>query len=641
MRYHNTLNQGKLVVSEEDSRRHRLRSVVLRDEVASLKDQLNNKEDKISQLFAQYDGIRSQLDNTLEKCREQEKQIRTYVREQSNLKVHPQFLARDQGITATNKALQAEMQSLMGASTDSTKLLSEKLALTRELGLLKPEVEHLRSQLAHQKDVLSQKLALERQLDALEVELANEKRAAEKATQKQANDDNEVEDELRKQIQELEKQLAAEKRETEKAKKNVKGKKGANDDELKRRIQELEEELESERAAPKSTGPVSKGNDAQIEELRQQLQTAEAGLAKEKKAKLELQKSLEARAAEAQQERDTLQQKFETMKLKLRETREDLKAARADAKKGKAATSVPVFDSPVKVPTAKPQVRRKRGANEISDDKLVMHTPNNTDGRTKRPLKKRAFEPTLVGEKSTFSITPFLNKTINFTEASLDLSTGKRQAAEETHAVTETIAEEVDSSTSIAQAEVTETTTAPVAVAKPAPKARGRPPKAKVLGEASLSKRNMPVSNSRKTALSEPTLEKVLEDKNEAAGAEQENRPPVGAKSAGKGLKLKLTTTAPETTRHSGVSNTSASTLSEPEPKKKKRKLLGAANKTLFDEEDGEAAPAPAPTKRKVLGGGARALGKAPMMGRGAFAAGGTFSPLKKERRGVNASFLA
>lgn len=529
------------------------------------------------------------------------------------------------------------MQSLMGASTDSTKLLSEKLALTRELGLLKPEIEHLRSQLAHQKDALSQKLALERQLDALEVELANEKRAAQKATQKQANNDNEVEDELRKQIQELEKQLAT---------KNVKGKKSANDDELKRRIQELEEELESERAAPKSAGPVGRGNDTQIEDLRQQLQTAEAALAKEKNAKLELQKSLEARAAETQQERDTLQQKFETMKLKLRETREELKAARADAKKGKAATTIPVFASPVKVPTAKPQVRRKRGANEISDDKMVMHTPNNTDGRTKRPLKKRAFEPTLVGEKSTFSITPFLNKTINFTEASLDLSTGKRQAAEATRAVTETIAEEVDSSTSIAQAEVSETTTAPVVVAKPAPKARGRPPKAKVLGEVSPSKRNMPVASSRKTGLSEPTLEKVLEDKNETTAAEQENRPPVAAKTAGNGLKLKLTAAAaaaaaPETTRHSGVSNTSASALSEPEPKKKKRKLLGATNKTLFDEEDGEAAPAPAPTKRKMLGGGARALGKAPMMGRGAFAAGGTFSPLKKERRGVNASFLA
>ena len=85
-------------------------------------------------------------------------------------------------------------------SDDSTKVLAEKLALSRELAVLKPEIDHLRSQIDHQKDVLAEKLALERQLNSLEVELANERRAAQKALQRQESRDTEAEEQLQQRL---------------------------------------------------------------------------------------------------------------------------------------------------------------------------------------------------------------------------------------------------------------------------------------------------------------------------------------------------------------------------------------------------------------------------------------------------------
>jgi hypothetical protein len=70
--------------------------------------------------------------------------------------------------------------------------------------------------------------------------------------------------------------------------------------------------------------------------------------------------------------------------------------------------------------------------------------------------------------------------------------------------------------------------------------------------------------------------------------------------------------------------------------KKKRRKLLGA-NTTIFDEDDGEVIASvteglvgqAAKRKRAPLGGASNAFAKA------------SFSPLKRDRRGVGASFLA
>ena len=106
------------------------------------------------------------------------------------------------------------------------------------------------------------------------------------------------------------------------------------------------------------------------------------------------------------------------------------------------------------------------------------------------------------------------------------------------------------------------------------------------------------------------------------------------------------------------ATKTAKKTASGDGDKKKKRKVLGSTKtQTLFDEEDAEetAGPtqaAPAALKRKpskvqlgAAGGGAKNLAKAPLglkrVMLGAATASSTFSPLKRDRRGVGASFLA
>ena len=79
---------------------------------------------------------------------------------------------------------QTELQSMTHATQDSANLLAEKLALTRELAVLKPELEHLRVQVDQQQATLSEKLTLEQQVNTLEAQLENEKKAVKRAMQK-------------------------------------------------------------------------------------------------------------------------------------------------------------------------------------------------------------------------------------------------------------------------------------------------------------------------------------------------------------------------------------------------------------------------------------------------------------------------
>jgi hypothetical protein len=87
------------------------------------------------------------------------------------------------------------------------------------------------------------------------------------------------------------------------------------------------------------------------------------------------------------------------------------------------------------------------------------------------------------------------------------------------------------------------------------------------------------------------------------------------------------------------TSTSSANTSKTEEVKKKKRKVLGST-KTLFDDDEEAVAPTIVEAASKAPMNGARK--RAPIAGgvKNAFAAA-SFSPLKRDRRGVGASFLA
>lgn len=532
-------------------------------------------------------------------------------------------------------------------SDDSAKILAEKLALSRELALLKPEIDHLRSQVSHQKDVLAEKLALERQLDSLQAELANEKRAAQEATRRQESKDTAIEEELRQRVADLEKNLTAEKKASEKAKKAQGKAKDDTEDKLRQQVANLEQRLASEQKASEKAQKVAEKvqSDAE-EELRQQVaelekklddekrsaqQAKRAQSSDEKNAQADLQTKVsdlekqlaserqymdrmrvnsEKEAAVACDQEDMLTQRIEEFKKKLRETRAELKEVRAELTQARTTTTTTVAlkeDGPRK-PQAKSKAGKKRGAHEISVDEMLIDTPGNGDGRAKRPLKKKGIESSMVGEKSEFSITPFLQKanTVQVSETIEEeveepsILVGKGDSAAPIIEPEAETAEEV-----LGDVEPQPTKSLAKALKMIKPKAKEKKPRGKAKGSAlgpSSANANAGTATSDEAA-GEP----------EQAGKEN----------------------VPEATNNA-------------EPKKKKRKLLGTSSKgTIFDKEEdaGEEDVAPVPTaavKRKPAG--VKAASKkgpvASLSRTGAFG-GKIFSPLKRDRRGVGASFLA
>ncbi|KAI8960995.1 hypothetical protein F5Y11DRAFT_328081 [Daldinia sp. FL1419] len=625
----------ELLNKDEDVRRLRVRILMLRDENTSLREEIAHNNDTHNKLSAKCDDLGGQIEAKMDVIRSQEKQLRKQEREYSNLK--------------------AELQAMNNATQDSANLLAEKLSLSRELAVLKPEIEHLRSQVNHQQATLAEKLALERQVDTLEVELANEKKATKRVMQKRESNDR-VEDELRQKLREAEKRLTAEKSERERLEDQLEQEKRTHqislqeqdstrelEADLRKKLQEvqrqlrqekddrerLEEELQTTKLAAKKTLKNSKTNVE--DELRSQVEELEANLESQRKETAKIRRESQELISEASARSDQLEKKVEKLKTKLRETQEQLKQCQSDLRKAQQSR-LAISDDATTV-NGRSQVFRRRKVQDMTADdftQIEIQTPGADDTtKGRRALKKRGLEPSVLGEKSLFSITPFLNRTKSIMEdtpkadeETLDNSfaaaTIEREATEPMPEVPEA-----------AEAEVAREQTnspAPSEGEKPKPssKSRGRPKK--VLGEAPSAKKNaQPVS--KKSTKTKGSLEKVVEESDEKVQEDECD----AAEPAEKTANVKFNIGLPQD------ESTSVGINGEV-PKKKKRKVLGST-KTLFDEEEGEA---PARKPSKVQLGGKRAVNKA-LLGvqKSAFAGQASFSPLKKDRKGTGASFMA
>jgi hypothetical protein len=568
-----------------------------------------------------------------------------------------------------------------GITMDSTKVLKEKLLLARELATLKPELEHLRSQTEYQQAVLAEKLALQRQVSTLEVELETEKRALKRAVQK---NNNEKEAELQGQLDELQKDLARCKRESEKARKEA-------ERDFQTQVEELQKDLarvkrESEKSRKEGEKEFEKGlkraaqkydNSAREAELQHQVERLQKDLVREKKeserireeaekelenerraskratqsnensermAELhgqveELKKDLIRGQKEAEKDlrasktaRTILESKLEQMRTKLRSTKDELKECQAELSqtrtgmgKGKSATKV----------DAAPKNPRKRGALEMSTD-VTIGTPDGVAVRGKRPaVKKGRTDQTMVGEKSMFSITPFLNRTIN--TATDSPAQGGDSKIEDEKLETEQGIKMRPLPIQLAEASLAGIISSPIAIPKPRGKKKATEKTSvvdgNVHGESKASIQNTKLTAKKLRAMG--TLEKVTEEE-----VDENGQPALSFVASSKAA-------SENTSRSTDLKSSRVPKTIEAEeagPKKKKRKLLGGG-KTLFDEEDGEATKRPA----KIALGPPRILGKGGLGGPkngmkgelGAPTGFGAFSPLKKDRRGVGASFLA
>ena len=212
---------------------------------------------------------------------------------------------------------------------ESARLLTEKLALSRELSGLKPEVEHLRAECASREHLLGEKLSLQRELNALRVELETEKRSLKRLL---SQDDRKaaVEARLQSVIEAHQVQLGEERRARQRC-------------ENEARI--LRIDLEGQRTLM----------DSKVEGLRDRLKATREQLR-------DTQASLEATCA------DPKAQMFKT--------------------RGTSTKNV-----------------RKRTLRECDED-TKLGTPG--EGMAAKRLKRGSTAP---GDKSHFSITPFLNRT--------------------------------------------------------------------------------------------------------------------------------------------------------------------------------------------------------------------------------------
>lgn len=193
-------------------------------------------------------------------------------------------------------------------------------------------MEHLRSQVAVNQSLLSEKLALQRQLSAIQVELETERRSAQRAHAKQ-------------------------------------GKLQAEDAKLEIQIESLQADV-----------------------LRERLQ--------KERSEREFQKA----QTDWDNKQTTLESRLNTFRNKLRITKEQLKDAETQLKKFQLSDDGMPSRSAICTRNDKSEIPRKQGTSQFEDDSTIG-TPGNP-----RIMKKTKKGVTLPGDKSTFSITPFLNR---------------------------------------------------------------------------------------------------------------------------------------------------------------------------------------------------------------------------------------
>lgn len=425
---------------------------------------------------------------------------------------------------------------------DSTKLLTEKLALSRELAALRPELEHLKSQAASHQNVLAEKLSLQRQLSTAQVELETEKRATQRALSREEG-------------------------------------KQERDAKLEAQIDSLQAELAKER------------RERQLAERESQRVTTEFGSKKT---------ILESRL-------DAFRNKLRMTKDQLKETQEELQSARATARVQSAATA--------ESSAAREIVRnpRKRSLAQLDAD-VAFGTPGVLPA-----AKKNKRGSTLPGDKSTFSITPFLNRTTSVApespaEEQAGIGTEKENEADQEGYVN--LAKAMGDSPSVEPA---------TKHSKKAPKKVALPKKSAPTSVTKLDKTNMKGAIGRKSKVL-PSLEQVQEEDNDEDEVLVDHR----------------TNQPRDAPAHPRMKVVESSDRASEEPTfiKKKRKLLGGTlGKTLFDDDDGElnkAGDRGLFGRGKGFGAFGRPAGSVKLGVRPGSSTGfGAFSPLKRDKKAI------
>lgn len=537
---------------------------------------------------------------------------------------------------------------------DAGKLIDEEVA--EQVKLLDKEL--VKERKARERTEKAAESKNSDEVSLLKKELAKEKRAREKAEQAGAIREEKVEllgslqgelneakkaraaaekaaDALRENVEEIQalrKELLKEKKAREKAEKSLSSK--ADDDEaLTMAREEHSKELAKERKAREKVEQAlasrSDAIDEQVDNLVKELKA-------EQSLRATAEKQLSKSATDFEGQRSVLDDKLEQFRSKLRSTKEKLKEAEKDlAETRNQAHVLPSVICKTATKTVNP---RKRPITQVTiDPDATIGTPG--DGPGGRATKRGKRASSVVGEKSTFSITPFLNRTSKVAPEDLPLAS----------------IEESDASPTL---ERTKEPTTRVASNVKVPTVRRK-------GTAAPSKLTQVAEEEQ----SETNVEQTV-----ASGVNDENLPPVVLDNAEKvkdnskpKMKLKVSSNnvlkpkslssfatfrdgsvPPQYHRQQSVS------VGPQQQQKKKRKLVGLAS-TIFDEDEEDVVAGPAAAMKGLGGqrafgafgigrglGGLSALGKSKGAGlkRGPLIVakedGFMFSPLKRNKRGTS-----
>lgn len=636
---------------------------MLQDENDTLNDQLATEEERSDGLQQGLDLAEGQIEELEAIARDLENDLRLKTREYEN-------------------AL-AELAAMQSVTNDSTKILTEKLALAREVALLKPEVESLRDQVESNKSLLTEKLALQRQLTTVQVELENAHRSAQRAIAKAGskNDDqsewdlqiDDLQKKLREaklarreaegEVEQLKHDLDAQKRSTNKTK-SKKAKQDENLVELDEELSSLKEQLEnskeetlkwreeakklqnSQSTESKSTEKTNAKLEETVATLKTQLDETKKEIALEKRERQKLEKALQKEQNSWEAQKDLLDEKLNQFRTKLRSTKERLKDAEEQLEQAQTAATAKPTAASKKADKAKP-AGRKRAA---PPDETMMGTPGD-EPPAKRGKRAGPIARALPGEKSNFSITPFLNRTSMSIAPESPQEDDTKQTTEQTEQISQ-----LDDSPTAKPAATTKTSKAvPPLKMKPLTSAASSKHNSKSIGRKLSSLPSLqevaeessevisdpqPTKTINITTTFMPTTDLTIEVPTKPTAASTANPIKPSLKSTQPIPKLKPTSNKPRKSLMTFTSYTD-----EPVPEKRKKRKLGTGPpKTLFDEEEDVLPAKPIPGRglfaaRALKAAGAKKLGASGslMMSTGD---GFQFSPLKKERRGVGSTFL-
>ncbi|KAK5692783.1 hypothetical protein LTR17_025276 [Elasticomyces elasticus] len=654
LKYARSTHLIDLITQEESTRRLRFDLHILEDDNDELRDLLSREEER-SDSFERY--VHSNL-------------IRAEEAEARLQDLELDLRTREQELTT----MRAEKEALQYNTVDLTAAVTEKLAMTRELSVLRPELEHLKTQAANAEVLMAEKLALQRQISEVQCEVENAKREARRALAKRRNTGVEIAqeeqmDELRRQlkkaerarvraeeaadvtqadlsIDEVRKELAREKRGRQKAeqaleeaqqntqiedvRKDLLREKKAKQ-KLEDALESLQTEVEKEKKAAARAAKRADGNaatDEQAEELRQ-------ALAKEKKARVSAERSVKQAAEEYQSQKAVLEDKLGQFRTKLRSSKTELKdkeaeseALRAElAAAGEAKAPAKKTAAAAAATKAPAKNSKKRNAAQLEADATTLGTPG--DGPAAKRSRKAS--ATVGGDKSTFSVTPFLNRTMSVApEGSADDDEEKSEKED-----VEASPKPTKKTSSTKQPLAVQSVNVPTKKAAPAQqrKAKAAPALAMVTEESE------DVHSQGQENANKPTTMKI---KTKVVDGPEETEP-----GAAKKKKIRKSI-------HDFAAFTAAVDEDEKTTvvKQKKRKL-GGLGKTLFDEEE-EMAPKALPgrglfgvkganfggmTKKGGMGSSSF-LGQKSRLGSTFMTAGDgsgfVFSPLKRARKGLD-----